>query len=903
MEIFFKIHYLTKPGENIYISGKGEILGDWNTNKAIPLHYVQDGYWTVLIDVPDGTKMLEYKYFMVNPWGHQTWEWGRNKELVLPAGKESVYVNDHWFYPANEEKVLFSSALKDVVFKREQSIKGSSSKSRNTIHFRIAVPAVPDGYQICVSGESKALGKWDPSRPLLLGCEAGSAVWTGTVNMDNFSFPTEYKYGYYNKGQQKLVAFESGSNRVLEGFQEWKNAQAVVQSDVAFRYPQGPWKGAGVAVPVFSLRSEQGFGIGEFSDLPGLIDWAKQTGLSMVQILPVNETIATHSWLDSYPYKSISVFALHPVFLNIQKMGKLKDRKKAAEFETIRQKLNAEEFVNYPEVHKAKSAYFKLLFDQEKDRFFNDPAYNLFFETNRDWLVPYAAFAFLRDKYKTADFRKWAKNSVYDKKTIEKLCKPGSANWDDIAIHYFLQFHLDQQLREVSGYARKLGIVLKGDIPIGISPNSVEAWTEPELFHLHAQAGAPPDAFAIKGQNWGFPTYNWGKMAEDGYTWWKKRLSKMAEYFDAYRIDHILGFFRIWEIPENAVEGLLGTFNPAIPMTADEIKSYGIDFDYERLVKPYIRYHTLGHLFGIYTEEVIDNFLEETGYHCYRMKETFDSQKKVNEHFLQNTDEEHLDEKNRRIRDGLFELIANVLFIESGYNQFHPRITLQHTSSYAELDHDTQNRINALYNHFFYKRHDDFWYHKAMEKLPGIISATDMLVCGEDLGMVPGCVHPVMDRLGILSLEIQRMSKDPERKFAHPADAPYMSVCTTSTHDMATTRGWWESDRALIQEFYNDQLGNPGEAPQFAEPWLCEQIIRQHVHAPAMWTTFPIQDLIAMDGEFRWEKTHEEKINEPSNVRHHWKYRMFQTVESLKNAERLNKLIRQLILESGRFPG
>jgi 4-alpha-glucanotransferase len=190
-----------------------------------------------------------------------------------------------------------------------------------------------------------------------------------------------------------------------------------------------------------------------------------------------------------------------------------------------------------------------------------------------------------------------------------------------------------------------------------------------------------------------------------------------------------------------------------------------------------------------------------------------------------------------------------------------------------------------------------------MEKLPGIISATDMLVCGEDLGMVPGCVHPVMDQLGILSLEIQRMSKNPERNFAHPADAPYMSVCTTSTHDMATTRGWWESDRDLIREFYNDQLGNPGEAPDFAEPWLCEQIIRQHVHSPAMWTTFPIQDLIAMDGAFRWEKTHEEKINEPSNVRHHWKYRMFQHIESLKNEDRLNSLIRQLIMESGRFPG
>lgn len=903
MEIFIKIHYLTNPGENLFISGSGPILGDWDTSKAVRLHYNADGYWTVLLNFEDAAKNMEYKYFLADQWGRIHWEWGKNRVIELVPVKQGIFIYDQWNYPSNEEKVLFSSAIKDVVFKCEKSIKGSLSKSKKTIHFRIAVPAVPENYQICVSGDTGALGNWDVSKPLLLGRQAGSAVWTGSANLEGFKFPVAYKYGYYDTRQKRLVAFEYGSNRILDTHIEMKDAGMYIKSDVSFRYPQGPWKGAGVAVPVFSLRSDQSFGIGEFADLSTLIDWAKSVGLSMVQILPVNETIATHSWLDSYPYKSISVFALHPVFLNLEKMGKLKDKQKQSEYAVIQQKLNAEESVNYPEVHKAKSTYFKLLFDQEKANFFEDLSYKTFFESNKEWLVPYAAFAFLRDRYKTADFRQWTRFGVYDKKEIEKLCKPGTKDWDNIAIHYFLQFHLDKQLREVSAYARKQGIVLKGDIPIGISPNSVEAWTEPELFNLHAQAGAPPDAFAFKGQNWGFPTYNWAKMAEDDYSWWKKRLRKMAEYFDAYRIDHILGFFRIWEIPVHAVEGLLGTFNPALPLTADEIKSYGIDFDYERLVKPYIRHHLLGHLFGVYADEVIENFLDETGYRSFRMKEQFDTQKKINEHFLQGTNEENLDEKSRRIRDGLFDLIANVVFIEGGYNQFHPRITLQQTSSFAELDDDTKNRLNELYNHFFYKRHNDFWYHKAMEKLPGIISATDMLVCGEDLGMVPECVHPVMDQLGILSLEIQRMSKNPEHQFAHPADAPYMSVCTTSTHDMATTRGWWESNRDLIQEFYNHQLGNPGEAPVFAEPWLCEQIIRQHVHSPAMWTTFPIQDLIAMDGAYRWEKTHDEKINEPSNVRHHWKYRMHQHIESLKNEDRLNNLIRQLIMESGRYPG
>jgi 4-alpha-glucanotransferase len=389
-------------------------------------------------------------------------------------------------------------------------------------------------------------------------------------------------------------------------------------------------------------------------------------------------------------------------------------------------------------------------------------------------------------------------------------------------------------------------------------------------------------------------------MEKENFSWWKMRLQKMSEYFDAYRIDHILGFFRIWEIPLHAVEGLLGHFNPAMPMSADEIEGYGISFDYDRMVKPYIRHHLLEPLFGNNTQEVIDNFLNSTGNRTYQMKDAFSTQLKVNQYFLKDIDEEDLKGKNRKIRDGLFELIENVLFIQTGENEWHPRITLQLTSSYAELDEYVKAQLNILYTHYFYQRHDDFWHEKGMEKLPRIISASNMLVCGEDLGMVPDCVPPVMNRLAILSLEIQRMSKNPHRKFAHPSDAPYLSVCTTSTHDMSTIRGWWEEDREAIQKFYNVELGNYGEAPYFAEPWVCQQMITQHIYSPAMWTTFPIQDLLAMDGKLRWEDTHQEKINEPSNVRHKWKYRMFQTIKDLLNAKDFNHLLKSLIQQSGR---
>ena len=549
---------------------------------------------------------------------------------------------------------------------------------------------------------------------------------------------------------------------------------------------------------------------------------------------------------------------------------------------------------------RIKSRYYKLIFDQEKNTVFETAAYKVFFQENREWLIPYAAYAYLRDRMKTPDFRQWKEYSTYNKEAIEQLCGRESDVWDDIAVHYFIQYHLDKQLSAASAHARKNGIVLKGDIPIGISPDSVEAWTEPHLFNLGAQAGAPPDDFAIKGQNWGFPTYNWKAMAAENFAWWKKRLHHMGVYFDAYRIDHILGFFRIWEIPLDAVEGVLGYFQPALPMTSREIKQFGVDFDSSRMAKPYIRQHVLQGLFGESADEVTNQFLEKTAGGEYRMKTGYDSQRKVNRHFLNGIEEEELPDSDRKIRDGLFDLLANVLFVQSGENEWHPRISLHFTSSYAELDDHTKKQLDELYIHFFYKRHDEFWYHKAMEKLPAIVSASDMLVCGEDLGMVPDCVPPVMNQLDLLSLEIQRMPKDPSVTYANPADAPYLSVCTTSTHDMPTIRGWWEADRKSTQLFYNSELGNTGAAPYFAEPWLCRQIIAQHLYSPAMWTTFPVQDLLAMDGDLRWDETHEEQINQPSNVRHQWRFRMHQSIDDLKNATAFNQSLLAMVSETGR---
>ena len=592
------------------------------------------------------------------------------------------------------------------------------------------------------------------------------------------------------------------------------------------------WKGAGVAVPVFSLKSSSNFGIGEFLDLKLLADWCNKVGLKMIQILPINDTRTDGSWDNSYPYKAISTKALHPIYLNLDKMGQLDDKSDREYFRQQKEILNAKDYVDYPEVMKVKEAYFKKIFHQTWNDIKEKEDYKVFFNENKDWLVPYASFCNQRD-YKSTRQQVESQSSMSMSESVSMS-----------EFSYFLQYHLDKQLKETIDYLHEKGIALKGDIPIGIGRDSIDALANPELFNLDCQAGAPPDAFATEGQNWGFPTYNWEAMAKDDYRWWRERLTHMSRYFDAYRIDHILGFFRIWEIPIEYSQGTMGHFSPALPLeigNGERVRGTGTGNGYGERDTSLL-------LGDSVTQRLGDLFL----------KDKHDS------------------------------------------NKFHPRINMHLTQTYNELDETQKETLNKIYDDYFYHRNEALWKAEALKKLPKIIEASDMLVCGEYLGMVPACVPEVMQQLNILSLEVQRMPKKFGDTFVNPKENPYLSVDTTSTHDTSTLRGWWEENGELTNRFYREMLGHHEGAPYFAEPWVCKEIIKQHMESSSMWVIIPIQDYIAMDGDFRWDQTQREQINIPANPHHHWCYKMYQSIEELIERNYLNDMISDIIKESGR---
>jgi 4-alpha-glucanotransferase len=900
MKITFRINYKTEWGQGVWISGSVDALGNWNTKDAFPMTYIGNGEWeaTILFKT---TNIFKYKYFVKNNNSTIFWEGLNNRDFNIDSFT-SVEIRDYWRPQIDEESVLFSKVFTDVLFRRDKKTKAKDiSTVKNILRFTIPVSRVNSDQVIGIVGNNKKLGLW--IKPVLMNC-SNFPFWSVDIELEGFHYPIEYKYVIVDKKNGKLANWEDGNERSIFYIDTQDEKTIHIQNDVGFRYTSGKWRGAGVAVPVFSLRTEESFGVGEFNDLKKLADWAKLTGLKIIQVLPINETVATHSWLDSYPYKAISVFALHPMYLNLEKLGNLNDEKRMDEFIVAKGILNAKTFVDYVEVTQLKSKFYKLIFDQNWNELKETKSFKLFFDKNKEWLEDYAAFCFLRDRYNTSNFREWGVWSKYNQVKIKKLVDPGSNHFEHIAVHYFIQYHLDLQLKEAIDYGHSIGISFKGDIPIGISPNSIEAWTKPNLFNLNGQAGCPPDDFAVLGQNWGFPTYNWEVMAEDDFDWWKKRLNALSNYFDAYRIDHILGFFRIWEIPKHALHGLLGYFRPGLPLLTEEIIDRGVMFDTERFTKPYIREHFLHEIFGEYTNEVKQHYLIEKDDNSFSIKTEFDTQKKIYNYFTpDDEDEKQAGEKNIIIRDGLISLLDEVLFIKDPYRlypAYHPRISIHYSYSFRELDEFTKDKLDDIYIDFFYKRHEEFWKLEAFTKLPALIDATNMLVCGEDLGMVPDCVPDVMKNLNILSLEIQRMPKNTNIEFGHPADAPYLSVCTTSTHDMSTIRGWWEENREKTQRFYHHLLGHNDKAPLFAEPWICKEIINQHLYSPAMLAIFPIQDLISMDGELRWNETHKERINVPSDEKNKWSYRMILTLDELLNATEFNNLLRSMIHISGR---
>ena len=886
MKIFFNIQYATTFGEilRLNVVGKGKDI-----EKVYSMNTYDGKSWHCEITAENGMSQMEYYYSVENGDSEVRHEWTTvSHRLELNAKRAMTYfVNDRW-NDIPYDSYLYSSAFTDCVNRRHRE-PAKGSDYNQTLRLIVRAPQLRSGSRLALVGEDKALGRWNPDDAISM-VEHNYNEWVADINVKEMKKEeTEFKFIAFN--EKGGVDWETGMNRQLHAPTINDGEVVVTELDQAF-FELCDEKLAGTLIPVFSLRSKGSFGVGDLGDLKMMIDWVAETNQRVLQVLPINDTTSTHTWTDSYPYSAISIFALHPQFADFRQLPEIKDKKKAREMEALRKELNELKQIDYERVNNTKTDYLRIIFKQEGEAVMKGEDFKMFVKENEHWLVPYAQYCHLRDSFGNVDFSSWKGHEQWHEADRKKLTDPKSKEYADVAFYYYVQFVLDRQMRAAHEYAMARGVILKGDIPIGVNRNGCDVWHEPQYFNLNSQAGAPPDAFSINGQNWGFPTYNWQRMIDDGCEWWIRRFQNMAKYFDAYRIDHVLGFFRIWAIPTTCVHGLLGQFAPSLGMTREEIEGYGLHFQEELFTTPFIARWVVDRVFGIHADEVVEKYLDHKHDDIFALKPEYDTERKIEAVFK---GKDSMDDV--WVRDGLYALVSDVLFVrdDNDPNKFHPRITAQLNFMYEALYDSDKEKFNRLYNDYYYRRNNNFWYNEAMKKLPVLVQATRMLVCAEDLGMVPDCVAWVMDQLRILSLELQQMPKDPKVKFGILSRNPYRSVCTLSTHDMPTLRQWWDEDYERTQVYYSSMLYRGGAAPHPLPGWLARDIIANQLTCPSMLCILSLQDWFALDEKLRLPDADAERINIPANPRHYWRYRMHINIEDLIADKEYNDAIKELV--------
>jgi 4-alpha-glucanotransferase len=651
------------------------------------------------------------------------------------------------------------------------------------------------------------------------------------------------------------------------------------------RFPPLDRQFTGISVPVAALRSRESCGVGEFADLPLLAQWCHGVGLDLIQVLPVNDT-----GTDSSPYSALSAFALHPLYLHLQTMPGAEAHAGAIDrfmADTARREAGSKGRFPYRTVLEFKLTLVERIYADNASPIGAEPAFAHWRKEN-PWVVPYAVFTALRRQNNAAAWSSWP-----------FMANPGAQEiqdwWDTHAAECmppaWIQFLLEGQLRTASLSLQDMGVYLEGDMPILMSPESADVWARRGYFDLGARAGAPPDMFSPDGQNWGFPVYNWDTLARDGYAWWKDRLRQAGKFFHAFRIDHVLGFFRIWRIPRGELSGLLGRFSPSAGMTTEDLT--GLGFDQARirwLSVPHTGGRELSTALGADASRVAALYLKRVGTEdLYNLREEVDGERAIAALV-----------EPREVKDCLRSLHVNRTLMEDK-GEYFPAWYMEQKKGYQSLAGSEQEALRRLAGQRRRESEED-WERRGRDLLRMLQSATDMLVCAEDLGDVPRCVPRVLAELGILGLRIERWSREYDAAppgspapFIPPSRLPRLSVCTPSVHDTSTLRGWWEEDRAE-RELYHGSLATEGSCPERMTRELLEKILAHCCDAASVLAMFQVQDILDLDEGLWSAHPSADRINVPGTLNDwNWTWRLPAPIEELSSREQLCHTVRSLV--------
>ena len=642
---------------------------------------------------------------------------------------------------------------------------------------------------------------------------------------------------------------------------------------------------SGVAVPVASLRGDTDSGIGEFADLPELGKLCSETGLTVLQILPVNDT-----GFDSSPYSAISAYALHPVYIRLGALPELSDERAARVADKhITGLTNAAEGrtrIAYHEVLSGKLAALRAVYDTVRETIDADRSLDRWIEEN-DWVRPYAVFRMMKDTHEQAAWWQWERLSEPDTNDIE-TCWADPENRATLRFYAWVQQRLEEQLAAASEKLSEYGVYLKGDLPILMNDDSADVWLHRDIFRRELRAGAPPDMFSRFGQNWGFPVYNWETLAAQDYRWWRGRLRQAAKFFHMFRIDHVLGFFRIWAVPAENETGTMGFFSPARQLSRDDLHRSGFADDRIRwLSEPHMTGERIEEVLGEHTESLLDRVFDRLGDEdLYTFSEAVTGERWLKQ----------LPIEDERII-GLIDLYGDRVLVRTDDEHFAPAWSMKECSRYPSLEDEEKRALEELVAACA-AENETIWAQNGRSLLGFMREEVSMLPCAEDLGVVPDCVPEVLADLGILGLRVPRWAREWDEDgspFIPPAQYPYLTVCAASVHDTSTLRGWWFEEPEARRAFWNT-LGLTGQAPDSYHREVAQSVLNALSGTGSAIAMYEIQDLFALTDDLVPDDPNDERINTPGTYNLvNWSYRIPHRTRALRNHRLLCDAIREVV--------
>lgn len=955
LTVRFRVKCHTSFGEELFIVGDCKELGNWQTKCAQQLFYEADSdSWVgdICFPLTSSTRTIQYKYFKSNDTQEAQWEPEENHIIHLDSVASPAFVEISDTFRWNDPilNTFTRSAFTEVITKRTNPVApprispNKVNPGEVSVNFSVMCPYVKRNQTLCIVGSCPELGEWNPEKALLLA-DLDFPLWTGAATFKRSSFPFEYKYIIRDQESEthEVHEIESVEDEEKDTHYIWENCEnrtckgvtgefvdasfpaTIIVSDWYISPNANLFRGMGIHCPLFSVRTSESCGVGQYSDIRRLVDLCKLIGSSMIELLPLNDTTASpnsYQIRNSSPYNIISCFALNPIYINLLEIIPSLPSDIFNDIASHKFQFEQRREVDYGDVYRFKMNILHKIYDISKELRSTD--YDDFCAFNEEWLNPYSLFCVLCDEQGTSEFWKW--NLKVRHITTEEINRISREKEDETKFIKWVQFIADRQLRASAEYASSSGIVLKVDVPFGVQRNSCDCWCNERLFKLDFQEGSAPSQEEPEGGNYGYAAYNWKAMKTDNFSWWRLRMKRLSDLFQSVHIDHVEDFFRAYLIHHcdfssifdsvSTFEKVMGHFSPSNCITKEELDQKGL-WDIERYVRPYVRLHILREKFGSEADSVANNFFVprriDGNDDFYDFKDSCNTPEKL-ESILNRTIPDV--SKRNHYRTCLLQLLSNVILIRSSCpnheNSFYFRsnVTIEHveengsvfpSTSFNELDNHQKQQILELYNEYLFGRQSELWLREGVPKLEMLDKSSKMLLFGDFSADYGDLFERESECKSIIQLQNSLHGNKKNKTYESASSFAYLSQCQPSHPAASSIRAWWEENKNSAFNFWRDELKqNPEKFNQYCVCDILSKVIEYNLNSQSMWCVLLLQDVVNTFDCLRREYPNEERIFKVNQSRNGNLYRFPWSLEELINYNDWTNYVRNLVQKAKR---